>query len=98
MATRRSWDALRESHANEPGFAEAYAQAELRHQFGVALRDARAGAGLTQAELARRVGSTREYIARLEAGGADVKLSTLVRLAGVFGRPFHITAAGVSAA
>jgi ribosome-binding protein aMBF1 (putative translation factor) len=96
MAT--SWSDLREERAREPGFDEAYAQAALRVQFGRALRDARTQAALSQAELARRIGSTQSYIARLEGGGADVKLSTLVRLAEVFGQPFHVTGAGVNAA
>jgi predicted transcriptional regulator len=43
------------------------------------IRDARHDAGLTQAELAARLGTTQSAIARLEATGANPRLSTLTR-------------------
>jgi transcriptional regulator with XRE-family HTH domain len=43
------------------------------------MRDARKAAGLTQAELARRIGRPQSVIARLEAPGANPKLETLNR-------------------
>jgi UDP-N-acetylglucosamine 1-carboxyvinyltransferase len=43
------------------------------------IRDARHGAGLTQADLAARLGTTQSAIARLEADGANPRISTLSR-------------------
>jgi UDP-N-acetylglucosamine 1-carboxyvinyltransferase len=43
------------------------------------IRDARHDAGLTQAELAHRLGTTQSAIARLEADGANPRVSTLKR-------------------
>jgi transcriptional regulator with XRE-family HTH domain len=43
------------------------------------IRDARRQSGLTQAELAERLGSTQSAVARLEAAGANPRLSTLTR-------------------
>lgn len=49
------------------------------------LREARLRRGLSQAELAARVGTTQSAIARLESGTADPRLSTLIRYADAVG-------------
>jgi transcriptional regulator with XRE-family HTH domain len=46
----------------------------------------RTEAGLTQAELARRMGTTQSAIARMEHGGTRPTLETLERLAGAIGQ------------
>ena len=46
-----------------------------------AIRKTRLRAGLTQAELARRVGTTQSAISRLESGRVRPSLETLERLA-----------------
>jgi transcriptional regulator with XRE-family HTH domain len=43
------------------------------------IRDARRNAGLTQAGLAARLGTTQSAIARLEAEGANPRVATLMR-------------------
>jgi transcriptional regulator with XRE-family HTH domain len=43
------------------------------------VKDARKSAGLSQYELARRLGTTQSAIARLEARGANPRLQTLIR-------------------
>ena len=43
------------------------------------LREARRAAGLTQAEVARRMGTTQPVVARLEAPGANPRFATLDR-------------------
>jgi transcriptional regulator with XRE-family HTH domain len=46
----------------------------------------RSDAGLTQAELAHRMGTTQSAIARMENGGSRPTLETLERLAGAVGQ------------
>ena len=43
------------------------------------VKEARKEAGLSQAELARRLGTTQSAVARLEARGANPRLQTLIR-------------------
>lgn len=62
-------------------FAEAYATATLAMRVGEQLRDAREAAGLSQRELAQRMGTSQAAIARPEAGGVGATLTTLQRAA-----------------
>ena len=52
--------------------------------------EARAGAGLTQAELALRMGTTQSVIARLESGRVQPTTATLQRLARATGTRLKI--------
>lgn len=61
-----------------PGFAE---MARRRRALTEALVARRIDLGLSQTEVAARMGTSQSAVARLEAGGADVRLSTLERYA-----------------
>ncbi|HEY8779988.1 MAG TPA: helix-turn-helix domain-containing protein [Mucilaginibacter sp.] len=47
---------------------------------GQLLKTAREQAGLSQGEVARNSGTTRNYISKIETGKADIQLNTLYRL------------------
>ena len=49
------------------------------------LKDARKSAGMTQKELAERIGKKREYISKLERGETDMQLSTFLMISNVVG-------------
>jgi ribosome-binding protein aMBF1 (putative translation factor) len=66
-------------------FREAYEDARRAYEFGVLARALRKAAGLTQKELAARMGTTASAIARLEAGGTSPTFATLERLAAALG-------------
>lgn len=63
--------------------------------FGLALRRMRLHAGLSQRELAERIGSTQSAIARMEKGEAEPKFCTLEKLAEALSRDLlvHVRAA-----
>ena len=52
---------------------------------GQLVEDARKKANITQAELARRIGSDRAYISRVENGKIEPKVSTFYRIMNAIG-------------
>ena len=55
------------------------------------LKEERLKAGLTQEQLAEKIGTKKSYISRLENGKADVQLSTLFRIVEGLGRRIRLT-------
>jgi ribosome-binding protein aMBF1 (putative translation factor) len=73
MALRRSAD------------AEAVRMAEERGRLVRELAGQRQAAGLSQTEIAARMGTSQSAVARLESGTADIRASTLERYAAAVG-------------
>jgi ribosome-binding protein aMBF1 (putative translation factor) len=79
-----------------PGFREmalrrmpderASLMAEDRTRLVRELAEQRQAAGLSQTEIAARMGTSQSAVARLESGTADVRASTLERYAAAVGR------------
>jgi predicted transcriptional regulator len=65
-----------------PGFRE---MAQRRRELGAELAARRRAAGLSQSEVAGRMGTSQPAIARLEAGEVDVRMSTVQRYAAALG-------------
>ncbi len=64
---------------------QAARMAEDRSRLVRALAEQRQAAGLSQTEVAARMGTSQSAVARLEAGPADVRASTLERYAAAVG-------------
>jgi ribosome-binding protein aMBF1 (putative translation factor) len=59
---------------------------------GEILRDARKDAHMTQEELAKKTGTRKSFISRIENGHSDIQLSTLYRLVELgFGKRVNLT-------
>ena len=58
---------------------EEVALVEMRLALSRTLRERRAEAGLTQAQVARRTGSSQSRVAKMEAGDPSVSLDLLIR-------------------
>ncbi len=65
-----------------PGFRE---MAERRQSLSGQLIELRRQVGLTQAEIAARMGTSQSAVARFEAGDLDVRLSTVERYTNALG-------------
>jgi len=57
---------------------------------GEQLKDERLKAGLTQEQLADKIGTKKSFISRVERGRADIQLSTLVKLFRGLGRQISV--------
>jgi predicted XRE-type DNA-binding protein len=70
-----------------PGFREMALRrmAAERRQLVKELAEQRKSAGLSQTEVAARMGTSQSAVARLEGGDADVRASTLERYAAAIG-------------
>ena len=59
---------------------------------GEILREARKEANMTQEELAKKTGTRKSFISRIENGHSDIQLSTLYRLVEIgFGKKVNLT-------
>ena len=74
-------DTLKRTMLADLKVREAYAALEEEFSLSRELIAARVRAGLTQAELAERMGTTQSAIARLESGARLPSVKTLLRFA-----------------
>jgi transcriptional regulator with XRE-family HTH domain len=70
-----------------PGFRE---MAERRRALAARLVELRHAAGLSQTQVAARMGTSQSAVARLEAGDVDARLSTLEKYAAAIGQSLEL--------
>ncbi|MFM5894089.1 MAG: helix-turn-helix domain-containing protein [Novosphingobium sp.] len=75
----------------DPDFVRDYDALEEEFALAAALIKARADAGLTQEELAQRMGTTQSAIARLEGGKSRPSTTTLAKLAKATGTRLRVS-------
>ena len=68
---------------------------DQRVVFGIIVRNARRARGLSQAQLAERIGSVQAYVSRLERGLENPGLLTMDQLARALGRSFDVAKAWI---
>lgn len=61
----------------DPEFAKEYEEGYEHFKIGVALRQAREEAGMTQEEVAKKLDTYKSAISRIENHAEDIRLSTL---------------------
>ena len=85
---------LHEKHLellNDPVYSQEYAQQEQEFTFARALIQARIRSGLTQKEVAERMGTTQSVIARMESGNPLPSLRSIQRYAQATGSKIRIS-------
>jgi len=75
-------DQFKDRHYGKHGTAErdAFEAGYASFKIGVLIHEARLKKGLTQQELAKKVGTTKSYISKLENNVKEVRLSTLQKI------------------
>jgi ribosome-binding protein aMBF1 (putative translation factor) len=82
----KQWSEMRrERIAANPALLDKIEEARLRMDLAQFVYDLRTAAGLTQTELARRMGTTQSAIARLEGGGTNPSTELLQHLGNALG-------------
>ena len=85
----KSFDAWKKKMLKRPEFREEYEALEEEFALAQELIAARARAKLTQAQVARRMGTSQSAVARLEGGGAP-SITTLRKFAHATGSRVEI--------
>jgi ribosome-binding protein aMBF1 (putative translation factor) len=83
--------ALFDEWRKDPEYVAAYDALEEEFALASALIGARAHAGLTQEELAERIGTSQSAIARLESGRSRPSTTTLAKLAAATGTKLRVS-------
>src|SRR5947209_8469487 len=79
------------SQMADPEFREIYEQEAAKKELWLQLVEARLAAGLTQSEIAQRLGVSQAQVARIEKRGYDAyTLTTLRRYVDALGGDFHL--------
>ncbi len=85
------WDAFLAEELKDPTIKKAYDYYGRQLELSYGLLQLRKKAKMSQAELAKKVGTTQSNIARIESGNQNMTISTLDKLAQVFGKELKIS-------
>ena len=72
---------------------EAFRKEAYAYYTGQIIEQARKEANMTQEELAKKIGSNKSYISRVEAGKTEPKVSSFYRIAAALGLNVELTPA-----
>lgn len=75
---------------SDPDFAEGFDSGYEEFKVGVMIKQLRINQGMTQEELAMRLHTKKSAISRMENHSEDIRLSTLGKVAEVFGKKLQI--------
>lgn len=91
MTKRSSWEDIKAGRADSPARRRGYEKAGRAIRIAFEIRALREKKGLSQRELAERVGTTQSAIARLETGNISPSLPTLDKIAAALGAEVSLT-------
>ena len=81
---------IAERKKTDKDFADGYDEGYRNFKIGVLFRATREQAGLTQEEVAKRLGTKKSAISRIENHAEDIRLSTLHKYAKALGKKVNV--------
>lgn len=88
---QQSYQEWRDALLSDPGIRAIYDEEAAKKELWLQLVEARQEAGLTQAQMAGRLGVTQSQVARIEKKGYEAyTLTTLRRYVEALGQDFHL--------
>lgn len=81
---------IEERKRTDKEFAEGYDEGYANFKIGVLFRVSREQAGMTQEEVARKLGTKKSAISRIENHAEDIRLSTLHKYAKALGKKVNL--------
>ena len=85
MSSKTSWSEIKRRRKDADGVRAGYAAAQASHRLAERVRNLRESRGVSQQDLAERMGTTQSVISRLESGGGKPSLTTLERVGSALG-------------
>lgn len=86
----KAWKKLREELLKDKGVKKEYDRLKPYYELVGQLVEARSKKGLTQKQLAEKIGTKQSAIARLESGNANPSLLFLEKIVGAMGYKLNI--------
>lgn len=84
------FDDVLKKELKDPEFKRMYDEYGRQLEIAYQILQLRKKKGLSQAELAKRIGTKQSNVARIEAGQQNFSIETLEKIAGVLGRNLKI--------
>ncbi len=85
-----AWGDLKVEMMRDPAFRKVYEVQKPKYDLIRMILDARIKKGMTQAEIAKRAGTTQSAIARFESGGGNPTLDFMQRVSGAVGARLEV--------
>jgi len=85
-----SADDLHEQAMQDPAYRREFERTQLANDVAIKVIGYRVRHGMSQAQLARKLGMRQPHVARLESGDHEPSVTTLARLADALGLDFSL--------
>ncbi len=95
MRTLTNYEKDLQEQLKDPAFRKGFEEEYAKVKFAYQMMQLRKKQKVSQAQLAKKLGTTQSVVARMEAGQQNFTLDTLQKIASALGRSLKIELAGI---